>query len=87
MEQIGSKPDNPVWTAFVPVKPSTKNLLIVMAFSIAPVAIAVLMQKPALRQAIQMRAFHTSKTACQYAADFFQSMATKSAQEYQKARG
>jgi hypothetical protein len=59
-------------------------MLIVIAVSLAPVAIAVLMQKPALRQAIQMKIFHTSKIACQHVADFFQIMATKSAQEYQK---
>ncbi len=86
MSQIGDKPDNPVWMAWVPVKPNTKQAIMLMIFSIAPVAMAILMQKPALRQAIQMRMFHGSRITCQNVADFFQILATKSAQEYQKAR-
>ena len=54
--------------------------------SIIPLAIIILMQKPAMRQAIVMRTAHYGKEASQYLADFFQNTATKCAQEYNKAR-
>jgi hypothetical protein len=85
-EMIGSKSEHPIWMAVVPQKPKAKDMLIVTLFSIAPIAIAVLMQKPTLRQAIVMRSCHLSKNVCQEMADFWQILATKSAQAYQKAQ-
>lgn len=82
----GEKPETPIWMALVPVDPKLKNIVIFTLASIAPVAIAILMQKPSLRQAIVMRSFHISKVVCQETADFFQVLATKSAQEYQKVQ-
>lgn len=55
-------------------------------FTVAPVAIAILMQKPALRQAIVMRAALESQKLCQTMADFWSDLALKSATAYQKAR-
>lgn len=69
----------------MPVRPHLKDIVIVTAISVAPIAIAILMQKPALRQAIVMKYFHYSKELAQELADVFQSMATKAAQGYQKA--
>lgn len=86
MDDIGRKPQNPVWMALVPQRPKGKDMTIVLLMSVAPIAIAILMQKPALRQAIRMRAFHTTKIACQEMADFWQVLATRSAQAYQKAQ-
>jgi hypothetical protein len=86
MSEIGSEPGKPVWMAFVPNKPKMKDAIILTILSIMPIALAVLMQKPALRQAIQMRTYHTSKIICQDMADFWQVMATKSAQGYQKVQ-
>lgn len=84
LETPGAKPENPIWMALLPTKPKIKDLLIVTVLSITPVAMAILMQKPALRQEIQMKALHISKIVCQEMADFWQILATKSAQEYQK---
>lgn len=86
MEPIGAKPDNPVWMAIIPRRPSIKEFLFVTAITVVPVAIGVLMQKPALRQAIYMNACHTTKEVSQHIADFFQIIATGAAQEYQKAK-
>jgi hypothetical protein len=87
MEQImpGTK-DNPIWMSFSPRELDKKALVIAIIVPLIPVAIAILMQKPAYRQAIQMRFFHSSKIASQRVADFFQVIATKSAQGYQKAQ-
>jgi hypothetical protein len=83
----GGTPEKPIWMAMSTIqKPKLKDILVVTAISVLPVAIAILMQRPALRQAIQMKIFHSSRIACQYTADFFQVMATKAAQEYQKAQ-
>jgi hypothetical protein len=65
---------------------STKTLLISAFFTVLPVAIVVLMQKPALRQSLRMRSAHYGKEICQPIADFFQKAATGFAQEYNKAR-
>lgn len=83
---LGEKPESPIWMALVPIPPKFKNAVIFTIISVAPVAIAVLMQKPSLRQALKMRTFHMTKVSCQGMADFFQVLATKSAQEYQKVQ-
>lgn len=82
----GEKPEAPIWMALVPVDPKVKHLIVFTLASVAPVAIAILMQRPAMRQAITMRMCHISKVVCQETADFFQVLATKSAQEYQKVQ-
>lgn len=83
---LGSDVDTPIWMALKAQRPKAKDMILVTAVSIAPVIIAVLIQKPALRQAIVMRALHTSKEFCQEMADFWQKLATKSAQGYQKVQ-
>jgi hypothetical protein len=83
---LGSEPDSPIWMALKAQRPKAKDMLIVTAVSIAPVIIAVLIQKPALRQAIVMRTLHTTKEFCQEMADFWQKLANKSAQGYQKVQ-
>ena len=65
---------------------STKNLVLSALFTVLPVAIVVMMQRPALRQSIRMRSAHYGKEICQPIADFFQKAATGFAQEYNKAR-
>jgi hypothetical protein len=86
MEIPGNKPENPIWMALTMQHPKPKDVIIHSVVLLAPIAIAILMQKPALRQYIKMQAFHTSKSVCQDIADFWQVMATKSAQGYQKAQ-
>lgn len=82
----GEKPETPIWMALVPVDPKMRQFFMVTVISIAPVAIAILMQKPQLRQAIAMRTLHTSKEMCQDMADMFQTLANHSATAYQKVQ-
>ncbi len=82
----GAKPERPIWMALIAQKPKIKDTIVFTAMSVAPVIIAILMQRPELRQVIKMRAFHTSKIVCQEIADFWQVLATKSAQGYQKVQ-
>lgn len=67
-------------------KQDTKTLLMSAVFTILPVVVVILMQKPALRQSIRMKSAHYGKEICQSFADFFQEQATGFAQEYNKAR-
>lgn len=77
---------NPIYVVSRMGKQDTKTLLASALFTILPVAIIILMQKPALRQSIRMRSAHYGKEICQPLADFFQKAATGFAQEYNKAR-
>lgn len=85
MHESGTE-SNPIWMTFVPRPIDKKALIVAVILPIIPICVAYLIQKPDLRQNIQMRLFHTSRITCQHVADFFQVMATKSAQEYQKAK-
>jgi len=67
-------------------KADTRTLFMSAVFTILPVVMVILMQKPALRQSIRMRSAHYGKEICQPLADFFQKAATGFAQEYNKAR-
>jgi hypothetical protein len=84
-EVMAGTKSNPLWMAIMPREIKVKDFAVAIALTVAPIGIALLMQKPALRQAIQMRACHASKVSCQSMADMFQTLATKSAQGYQKA--
>lgn len=85
-KELGTQ-ENPVWMAVSGVqKPKVKDIVIVTVISLAPVAIAILMQKPALRQAIVMRFWHYSRATTQAIANTFQDCATKAAMEYNKAK-
>jgi hypothetical protein len=84
--EIGTEKENPIWMALVPVKPKLKDAIALTLISVAPIVLAILMQRPALRQAIKMRTLHFTKEYCQEIADVFQILATKSAQEYQKVQ-
>lgn len=82
----GEKPETPIWMALVPVDIKVRRMAMVTLISLAPVAIAILMQKPSLRQAIALRSLHVSKEICQEFADFFQTLANDSATAYQKVQ-
>lgn len=79
---------NPIYVVSRTVfeKQDTKTLLMSAIFTILPVVVVILMQRPALRQNIRMRSAHYGKEICQPLADFFQKAATGFAQEYNKAR-
>jgi len=77
----------PVWVAIKNSEPiSGKRIIAMLTVSLLPVAIAVLMQNPALRQRIVMRTASAARKACQSQADMWQSAATSMAQTYNKAR-
>jgi len=68
-----------------PEKPRARDIVIVTVVSLAPVVIALLIQKPALRQAIAMRFFHYSKMTCQNSARILGELGIKAESAYQKA--
>lgn len=70
--------------SIVPAPISVRHALIASSMAILPVVVAILIQRPALRQAIQMRGLHVAKESCQEMADFWQKLATKAAQQYHK---
>jgi hypothetical protein len=67
-------------------KPSLKDTVGMILITVLPVAIAILMQKPALRQAIVMRTNHIGKEFCQIQADFWSKGAATFATAYNKAK-
>jgi hypothetical protein len=84
-EQGTSK--NPLVMKVIPPEPPGLGALIRMTIlTVAPIAVAIIMQKPALRQAIVMRATHEAKYFCQRMADFWQDMALKAGTAYNKAK-
>jgi len=87
MSPTGGTASEPIWIRTVRDDASLfKDLGPAILITLIPVAIALLMQKPALRQAVVMRTAHASKVFCQGQADFWQGLATRSAQVYNKAR-
>ena len=65
---------------------SAKDLSKALLVTCVPVAVAILMQKPALRQTFVMRATHYARVFCQSQADFWQNLATGAATAYNRAR-
>jgi len=62
------------------------RLIFVGIMSLAPVVIAIVMQKPALRQAIVMRTAHYSGEFCSAQGEFWNDLAAKSKTVYNTAR-
>lgn len=84
--QQGSQ-ENPIVMKMLPGDPpGIKAFIQITIFTVAPVALAIIMQKPALRQAIIMRLTHDAKDFCQQMADFWQDMALKFSTAYHRAR-
>jgi hypothetical protein len=68
------------------MSPTTKQLRDAIIVTVVPLTIALLIQRPDLRQALIMRAALMGKRIAQSQADFWQSLATEAAQAYNKAR-
>lgn len=66
--------------------PTAKEAIGMALVTIAPVAIAILMQKPAMRQALAMRASHYGKQFCQWQIDTWTKGHMICAMAYNKAR-
>lgn len=76
----------PVYVAISTARPNFKDSLAMMAVTILPIAIAVLMQKPALRQMLMMKATHAGKEFCRIQADFWNKAGDSCAMAYNKAK-
>jgi hypothetical protein len=78
---------DPVIVAFGGAKtPPLKDIIMMTLVTILPVAIVILMQKPALRQALIMRTSHTGRTLCNQQANFWKTASRKFDTIYNQAR-
>jgi hypothetical protein len=84
--EIGTahKPMHVVLSSMKP--PTAKEAIGLTLVTLAPIALAVLMQKPALRQALAMRASHYGKQFCQWQIDTWTKGHMICAMAYNKAR-
>lgn len=78
--------DNPIHMTIVPGKPPIGKLVIVGLFTLAPVAVAILMQNPALRQSIQMRAWYAARKVSHTGAEWWRKMEVVADHHYDLAR-
>lgn len=85
MNDRGTK-DQPLFMAVLPPDIKMRQLVFNMALTAIPVALAIIMQKPALRQAIVMRVSRDARNMCRDLSDFFLDMSLKAGTMYQKAR-
>lgn len=63
-----------------------KQIAEAVVIAAVPIAVAMIIQRPDLRQALTMRAAHYARAFCQAQADFWQTCATAAAGAYNKAR-
>lgn len=86
MNEPGSN-ENPIVMKMIPGDPPGIGAFIrITVFTVAPIAVAIIMQKPALRQAIVMRVTYDAKKFCQAMADFWQDAALKMGTAYNRAK-
>jgi hypothetical protein len=78
--------DNPIHMRIVAEKPPIGKLVIVGLFTLAPVAIAILMQNSSLRQAIHMRVWFTARKMSHSGAEWWRRMETIADHHYDIAR-
>lgn len=76
---------NPVHVSMT-ARPSVKDTIGMVLITVLPVAIAILMQKPALRQMLIMRATHMGKEFCRMQADFWNTAGDELGTMYNKAK-
>jgi hypothetical protein len=66
--------------------PGYGRMVAIGILTLAPVAVAILMQNPALRQAIQMRAWHFTRAFCRKNAEAWRKLESIAATRYDIAR-
>lgn len=66
-------------------KYNPQELLWATLMTAIPVAVVILMQRPALRQALVMRGWRGVRTVAQAQADFWQTLASTASTNYWKA--
>ena len=82
----GETANNPIHMKIVGTEPNVSKLVLVAALSLAPVAVAILMQNPSLRQAIQMRAWFTLRKVSHTGAQWWRKMEVVADHHYDLAR-
>jgi hypothetical protein len=85
MSDLGSE-DKPVYVSFLPAKFSPKAFAGSLVMAIVPVAVVILMQRPALRQALVMRGSRAAANTCFELGEFFHGLGLRASTVYQKAR-
>lgn len=78
--------ENPVYMRFMDAEVSPGKFILMTAVTLAPVAIAILMQKPALRQAITMRLWNTATVVSIRQSEFWLAIAAKTERRFQIAK-
>ena len=63
-----------------------KSLIRMTVYTAVPVVVALMIQRPAMRQMAWMRVTHGAKTFCQLNADFWQELALKAGTAYNRAK-
>jgi hypothetical protein len=76
----------PVYVALSASRPSIKDALGMILVTVLPVAIVILMQRPALRQSLVMRGTHVGKEFCRIQADFWNKAGDSFGTAYNKAK-
>ena len=77
---------NPVFMAFVPQDPSVRHLVKSVIWTAIPIGVALLMQRPELRQRLIMRTSKHVSESCFTMGEFFHDLALRAGTIYQKAR-
>jgi len=82
----GETPQNPVYMRIMGTDATPGKLIFVGLLTLAPVAVAILMQNPALRQQITMRLWHSGEVTASQTSRAFEIMARKCHMKYDLAR-
>lgn len=83
---IGETPEHPVNVRLAATDAGMSKLVIVGLLTLAPVAIAILMQNPALRQALEMKAWNGARIICRKNARMWANLESIAATRYDVAR-
>lgn len=84
VNEIGT-PSKPVYV-HLSTTPNIRDSIGMILITVIPVAIAIIMQKPALRQAIAMRTYSLGNKICRTQADMWNNLASICSTHYDIAR-
>lgn len=79
-------PENPIYMKWIQSGDTTSKLIVVGLLSLAPVAAAILMQQPALRQAIKMRVWNLAAKTSVKQSNWWLELARKAERQYSLAK-
>jgi hypothetical protein len=85
-DKIGTE-QNPIHMKWIPPQIKPVKTIVFQTLMVAiPIGVAMIMQRPDLRQMLTMRVWHGIKTFSQANADFWQANAINAATKYNRAR-